>query len=184
MHALPYGFPCCPRCVDSAHAWEFSQPFVREAPCSHGLRNEMHLSSKMALDRSSLHSWFLRLQRNFYNVTSKQAMWPRLLVRPLRTTQLAVISLRTPWEGEIMLASEVVKRVDDELVSNVLQAHFLLSLWIHPLIEVQADFKQLLFHVSSSFLVRCNLTLGPTYSSTLHSPSSVQVAISSKVKAW
>ena len=33
MHALPYGFPC-PRCVDSAHAWEFSRPFVSEAPCS------------------------------------------------------------------------------------------------------------------------------------------------------
>ncbi len=40
-----------------------------------------------------------------------------------------------------MLASEVVKRVDGELVSNVLEAHFLLSLRIHPLIEVQADFK-------------------------------------------
>jgi len=41
---------------------------------AHGLRNEMHLSSKMALDRSSLHSWVLRLQRNFYSVISKQAI--------------------------------------------------------------------------------------------------------------
>jgi hypothetical protein len=41
---------------------------------SHGLRNEMHLLSTTALNRSSLHAWFLRLQRKYYNSTSKQAM--------------------------------------------------------------------------------------------------------------
>ena len=41
---------------------------------AHGLRNEMHLSRKMARDRSSLQAWFLQLQRNFSHVTRKQAM--------------------------------------------------------------------------------------------------------------
>src|SRR5205823_13220118 len=41
---------------------------------AHGLRNEMHLSRKMARDRSSLQAWFLQPQRNFSHVTRKQAM--------------------------------------------------------------------------------------------------------------
>ena len=36
--------------------------------------NEMHSSSEVAPDRSSLHPWFLRLQQNFYSTSSKQAV--------------------------------------------------------------------------------------------------------------
>jgi hypothetical protein len=38
----------------------------RLTPCeAHGLRNEVHLSKKMALDRSSLRAWFLHESRTF-----------------------------------------------------------------------------------------------------------------------
>jgi hypothetical protein len=39
--------------------------------CSHGNRNEMSLSGAMALDRSSLHPWFLRLERNISHIASQ-----------------------------------------------------------------------------------------------------------------
>src|SRR2546421_8608702 len=41
---------------------------------AHGLRNEVHLSRKMARDRSSLRTWFLQLQRSFSHVSRKQAV--------------------------------------------------------------------------------------------------------------
>ena len=35
------------------------------------MRNEIHLSSKMALDRAWLHPWIVRLQRNFSQIESR-----------------------------------------------------------------------------------------------------------------
>jgi len=64
-HLLPAGINACVEAVGGTR---------QLGRITHGLRNEMHLSKKMARDRTSLQAWFLQLQRNFSHVTTKQAM--------------------------------------------------------------------------------------------------------------
>src|SRR6266702_7780154 len=69
---------------------------------AHGMRNEMYyILSEMALDRSSLHPWFLhRSGTSTISPASKRCDQDGLCSRFTLHSLLAVISLRIPWEND------------------------------------------------------------------------------------
>ncbi len=68
------------------------------ARIAHGMRNEMYILSEMALDRSSLHPWFLhRSGTSTISPASKRCDQDGLCSRFTLHSLLAVISLRIPW---------------------------------------------------------------------------------------
>ncbi len=75
---------------------------------AHGMRNEMYyILSEMALDRSSLHPWFLhRSGTSTISPASKRCDQDGLCSRFTLHSLLAVISLRIPWARGSPLQSE------------------------------------------------------------------------------